>query len=111
MKIESILIVFVLVCISLLSGCTQEEAKKDVDKATLACINECNSWLNAGKDLSNGPCLLNPISDVPDWVCDVAHDPRQDIDNNPNNQCSTFREGRVHHFVEVDLNCELIKTW
>jgi len=112
MKIESILIVLVLIGVVLLSGCIgQTGTGTDVDKATSACVNECKDWLNAGKDLGNGPCLLNPIPDIPDWVCDVAHEPRQDVDNDPNNQCSAFREGKANHFVEVNLNCELIKTW
>jgi len=111
MKIKSVLIILGLICVFLFSGCTQTETKTDVEKATLACINECKNWLNTDKDLSNGPCLLNPIPELPDWVCDVAHDPRQDMDNDPNNQCSAFREGRANHFVEVNLNCKLIKTW
>lgn len=111
MRIKSVLIILALVSVLLLSGCTQTETQTDVEKATLACVNKCKDWLNAGKDLSNGPCLLNPILDIPDWVCDVAHSPRNvEIDNKPENQCSAFREGRAHHFVEVDLNCELITT-
>jgi PBP1b-binding outer membrane lipoprotein LpoB len=113
MKIKSVLIILVLTIIVLLSGCiNQTETQKDVEKATLACVNECKAWLNAGKDLSNGPCLLDPIPDTPDWVCDVAHSPRiPEIDNQPVNQCSTFREGKAHHFVEVNSNCETINTW
>lgn len=110
MKIKSALIILVLPTILLLSGCVNEEPKTDRDKAVSVCISECKTWLSGGKDLNNGPCLLNPITDMQDWVCDVAHDPRQSIDDNPNNQCSAFMEGRAHHFVEVDLNCNLIKA-
>jgi hypothetical protein len=111
MKLKSALLISVLPAILLLSGCISEETKTDQERAVLACTNECKTWLSAGKILSNGPCLLNTIQDVKDWVCDVAHNPRQIIDDSPNNQCSAFREGKAHHFVEVDLNCESIKTW
>lgn len=102
-----------LVGIVFFSGCIGQEKIEvpDKDKAVSACVEECNSKLREGVDLTNGPCLLDPISDLPDWVCDVAHEPRQDVDNDPKNQCSTYREGRSHHFVEVDPNCNLIKTW
>ena len=75
------------------------------------CINACRQAMVAGKDLSNGPCLLNPIPELRDWVCDVAHEPRQDVDNLPENQCSSFREGRANHFVEVTPACNFIRAY
>lgn len=75
-----------------------------------ACIKLCNS-AKAYQDLSNGPCLGNPIPEYPDWVCDVAHSPRQtSVDDLTKNQCSAYREGRVAHFVEVDTNCNLLRA-
>lgn len=111
MRIESILIILILINIVLLSGCiNQEKIQTDVEKASLACVNECKTWLNAGKDLRDGPCLLNPIPELPDWVCDVAHSPRlTNIDNLPENQCSEYGK-TAKHFVEVDPRCELIGT-
>ena len=61
-----------------------------------------------GMDFSNGPCLAEEI--VSDWCVDVAHNPRQPVDNRPENQCRSFREGRVHHFVELDLDGNLIRA-
>ena len=72
------------------------------------CVNECNRAKDSGQDISNSPCISNNIA--PDWVCDVAHNPRQAVDNLPENQCSAFREGRAHHFVEVDETCGLIRA-
>ncbi|MFZ6036529.1 MAG: hypothetical protein ACOYUK_05315 [Patescibacteria group bacterium] len=59
-------------------------------------------------DLSDGPCLSNQA--IEDWVVDVAHDPRQDVDNDPANQCSGFRSGAAKHFVELDPQGNLIRA-
>jgi hypothetical protein len=61
-----------------------------------------------GMDFSNGPCLSEEIAQ--DWCADVAHNPRQPVDNLPENQCRSYREGRVHHFVELDPNGNLIRA-
>lgn len=61
-----------------------------------------------GMDFSRGPCLSEEI--VPDWCVDVAHDPRQPIDDEPANQCRSYREGRVHHFVELDPTGNVIRA-
>jgi len=61
-----------------------------------------------GMDFSNGPCLTNTL--MPDWVVDIAHNPREAIDDLPDNQCSAFRDGKAHHFVELDLNGNLIRA-
>lgn len=60
-----------------------------------------------GLDMSDGPCLTNEL--IPGWVVDVAHDPRQPIDNQPENQCSAFRQGKAEHFIELDTNGNLIR--
>lgn len=74
-----------------------------------ACVDACQSALGNATDLSDGPCLLDPIAGT-DWVCDVAHDPRQPLDNLPENQCSSYRSGVAHHFVEVSPDCGLIRS-
>jgi hypothetical protein len=61
-----------------------------------------------GMDFSNGPCLAEEI--IPDWAVDVAHSPRQPVDNLPENQCQSYREGRTHHFVELDPSGNLIRA-
>lgn len=79
-----------------------------------ACVSLCLQ--EKQKNLPNwndGPCLGNPLTGfegASGWVCDVAHSPRQEIDNNPANQCSAFRDGSASHFVEVDAECGLIKV-
>lgn len=61
-----------------------------------------------GMDLSNGPCLSEEV--IPGWCVDIAHNPRQPIDDEPDNQCASFLEGRVSHFVELDPEGNLIRA-
>jgi len=100
--VKKILFAFLATIIAI-SGCISQ---KDSDLATATCIEKCREVLNVGEDLSNGPCLSNEI--IKDWVCDVAHSPRQTVDNLPQNQCSSYRITAMH-FVEVDPQCNLIK--
>ena len=62
-----------------------------------------------GRDFSQGPCLSNEI--IPDWVADIAHNPREEFDDDPANQCSAFKEGKAHHFVELDLEGNVVRTY
>jgi hypothetical protein len=92
-----------LFLIMALLGCTSSQGNQE---AADACVAMCESALENGTDLSQGPCLSNEIAT--DWVCDVAHSPRQEVDNNQENQCPWFREGKANHFVEVNPSCEVI---
>jgi hypothetical protein len=60
-----------------------------------------------GVDFTNGPCL-GVIMD--NWVADVAHDPRQKVDDDPANQCEAYRSGEADHFVELDPDGNLIRA-
>jgi len=76
------------------------------------CQRLCQEVLEDGMPLENGPCIsdLNWTKwDVDDWVCDVAHSPRQAVDNQPENQCETFRSGNARHFVEVGPECNFLR--
>lgn len=59
-------------------------------------------------DFNNGPCLTNDLAE--DWVVDLVHSPRQKLDDNPENQCTAFLEGRASHFIELDLNGNTIRV-
>lgn len=63
--------------------------------------------LSGGIDLRPGPCL-GVIK--PDWVADVVHDPRNDVDDEPANQCAAYRNGDAHHFVELDLQGKYVRS-
>jgi hypothetical protein len=66
----------------------------------------------AGRDLSVGPCIAEtlPAPGLDDWVADVAHDPRQSVDDEPQNQCQRYRDGDAHHFVELSPTGQLIRA-
>jgi hypothetical protein len=86
------------------SGASQE----DKDKAIAAA-----KFIYAGKakeGLSAGPCLSEAIPGLSDWVVDIAHDPRQAVDDQPANQCQSYRDGETHHFVELTPEGQLIRA-
>lgn len=100
-----------LVCLVFISGCIStvqipEPTEKDI--AISRCIELCNWEKNRGRDLSNGPCLSENITNG--WVCDVAHDPREEIDNLEENQCSEWQK-TAFHFVEVTPECKFIRAF
>jgi len=100
----------IMMLVVLLSGCVEQpnkDAAQDSESAKNACINKCQDALAAGQDLNNGPCLSNEIAK--DWVCDVAHSPRQAVDNNPANQCPAYGINATH-FVEVTPSCEYMRS-
>lgn len=119
-------LVIIIVCILVLVGCQkaiqplvnvsenvnerieiEKQKQENRTQAIIKCQELCQQQLTSnGQDFNRGPCLSNEIT--PDWVCDVAHSPRQSVDNDPANQCSAFRQGQAHHFVEVDGNCNVI---
>jgi len=86
------------------AGCGGKEADADTIGLAKRAYEQAKA---AGVDMSRGPCL-GVIKD--DWVADVAHDPRQDADDDPANQCEAYRNGDAHHFVELDPNGQYIRS-
>ena len=85
----------------------QVNVPKPEDEALKNALNLYISKKQEGVDFTNGPCL-GKIAD--DWVLDIAHNPRQPVDNKRENQCADYREGRAHHFIELDPNGNLIDS-
>jgi len=54
----------------------------------------------------NGPCL-GKIAD--DWVVDTVHNPREEIDDRPGNQCGDYLQGKAAHFIELDLDGNIVR--
>lgn len=98
-----------LAAIAITSGCISTSISKET--AVRGCTMLCES-VKEKQNISAGPCLSEDVlsKEGETWVCDVAHSPRQDIDNKPQNQCPAYIEGRANHFVEVDTNCKLIRA-
>lgn len=90
-------------------GAIDQKIQADKDLAVAQAKELYRQVMMNSEDLSTGPCLSNNL--IPDWVLDIAHNPRQPIDNQPENQCSAFREGKAHHFVELDLDGNVIKVY
>lgn len=80
------------------------ETRFDPKAAALARFEEVQG---EGRNLSLGPCL-GIIG--PDWVADVAHDPRQSVDDDPANQYAEYRKGKATHFVEVTPDGRVIRV-
>lgn len=70
------------------------------------CISACNNALASQALVSQ--CIMDPMPADNDWVCDISHAPRQDIDNLAENQCHSFINGSSHHFIELSPDCTII---
>jgi hypothetical protein len=95
---------------ALLAGCGGGSGadQGDEDKAIAAA-----KFLFAGqakRDLGTGPCLSESLPGLTDWAVDIAHDPRQAVDDEPANQCQSYRAGETHHFVELTPDGQLIRA-
>lgn len=81
------------------------------DIAKTECIKLCELYKGT-TSYANGPCLSDMWGfKIEDWVCDIAHKPRLDVDNKEKNQCKAFKNGVANHFVEVDENCGFIRLY
>ena len=92
---------FLLIALVLLSGCVGQVTVGEYVSA--GCVRSCEQF---DGDKSDGPCLSNNIER--DWVCDIAHNPREAVDDLAENQCEKFLSGEANHFVEVTPSCEII---
>ena len=80
----------------------------EADEETIRLAQEAYAEAKAaGVDMERGPCL-GVIR--PGWVADVAHDPRQPVDDEPENQCEAYRSGEAEHFVELDPDGNYIRS-
>lgn len=61
-----------------------------------------------GKDFASGPCLSNAL--MPNWVLDIAHNPRESMDDLEENQCPAYLEGRAEHVVELNVDGNLLRV-
>jgi hypothetical protein len=95
-----------------IGGCGDDEAasSSETDQAVSAAMGAYDTAKAKGVDLSVGPCIAERLPGLDDWVADIAHDPREDIDDQAENQCQRYRDGEAHHFVELDPSGHLIRA-
>jgi hypothetical protein len=100
-----------LIVILSVVACGGSSVSKDERARAVAAAKAAYQAAQAkGTDFSNGPCIAEQLPDLHDWSVDVAHDPREDVDNQAANQCQAYRQGKTHHFVELDPDGNLIRT-
>jgi hypothetical protein len=102
-----------LVLGSVLAGCGSSGSQVNPSGSQRA-VDEAQAAFRqaqvSGRDLSTGPCISESLPTLPDWVADIAHDPRQPVDDVPANQCARYRSGQAHHFVELAPDGKLIRA-
>jgi hypothetical protein len=100
-----------LSAIVLVVGCGGGSPSQDTrDRAVNEAMQAYHEAKQNGTDLSRGPCIAEQLPNLPDWVADIAHEPRQPVDDQAANQCQRFRDGEAHHFVELDPSGRLIRA-
>lgn len=104
--IVAFLVLLVVGCGGGGSNVSQSDREKAVDEAQVAF----RQLQASGQDLSAGPCISESLPGLADWVADIAHDPRQSVDDQPANQCQRYRSGEAHHFVELAPDGQLIRA-
>jgi hypothetical protein len=85
-------------------------SQSDRDRAVMEAMTAYHEAKSAGAELDHGPCIAEQLPGLTDWVADIAHSPRQPVDDRPANQCQRFRTGQAHHFVELDPSGHLIRV-
>ncbi|MBI2597142.1 hypothetical protein HYW41_03235 [Candidatus Daviesbacteria bacterium] len=113
---KNFLLIFSLIVILLAAYLTlafnnnlsQTVSKSGIDTAINQSKHLYRQEKEKGRDFSNGLCLSDAL--MPNWVVDIVHDPRLPIDDLAENQCTSYREGRSKHFVELDLDGNLVRA-
>ncbi|OYT42480.1 MAG: hypothetical protein B6U78_01105 [Candidatus Aenigmarchaeota archaeon ex4484_224] len=116
-KILPIIVIILVISIVFFAYFFQKPSlKESKEQAINLCIQLCQEAKSKGMNLENGPCLSdnNPKWNLTKWVCDIAHWPRQEIDNKKENQCNAWWDAYLSHkeihFVELFPNCSLIRA-
>lgn len=104
----AVILITAYLTLAINSGLPKPLSKSEVETA----INQANHLYRQektkGRDFSDGPCLSDAL--LPNWVVDIAHNPRLPIDDLVQNQCPSYFQGRSQHFVELDPDGNLIRA-
>jgi hypothetical protein len=96
-----------VVAFALAAGCRGGSDDGERERAIAAAHVAYEQEAAAGTDFADGPCLGVVLDN---WVADVAHDPREEVDDRPENQCGAYRNGHIEHFVELSPQGILIRA-
>jgi hypothetical protein len=100
-----------LLAVVVLPGCGGGSPGQDTrDRAVNEAMQAYQEAKQNGTEFARGPCIAEQLPGLANWVADVAHDPREAVDDQPANQCQRFRNGQAHHFVELDTSGNLIRA-
>jgi hypothetical protein len=101
-----------VVAATFIAGCGSgsSASQSDNDQAVAEAKAAFAKARASGQDLSRGPCIAEHLPGLSDWAADVAHDPRRPVDDQPQNQCQSYRNGQTHHFVELTPDGQLIRA-
>jgi hypothetical protein len=104
------LVAIALILAAFIAGCGGGSSSGESEKGMAIAAAKFLVAGQAKRDLSDGPCLSEGLPGMSDWAVDVAHDPRQPVDDQPANQCESVRDGKTHHFVELTPDGKLIRA-
>lgn len=90
------------------NGVYKAGASLQADRAVSQARHLYASRKAQGENLSFGPCLSDAL--MPNWVADLVHNPRQAIDDEAAYQCPAFLENKANHFVELDLDGNVVRV-
>jgi hypothetical protein len=81
----------------------------DIPQTPKMAENNCKNWCKSYKlnYTLDSQCLGN-LDNY--WVCDIAHNPRTLADDEKENTCPDYMKGSHNRFVEVDQNCDVIRS-
>ena len=87
------------------------EYKPGINGTNDRAVNTARTLLEEQKkrkvDLSSMPCISNAL--MKDWAADLVHNPKVPEDSLPENQCEAIREKTATHYVELDLDGNVMK--
>lgn len=100
--------ILVALLLPFLPTLTFSSAKQEREEATKKALAIYRQQKAANVSFEDGPCIAEQL--IPDWVADIVHNPRQPVDEQPENQCQSYREGKAHHFVELSPEGTIIRV-
>jgi hypothetical protein len=108
--VRALLAIVLVVMAAAVAGCGDDDSSEGEREAAIDAAQRIFETQAETLDLDAGPCVSESLPGLPDWVADIAHEPRTDADDDPANQCERFRDGEASHFVELTPEGEVIRA-